>query len=53
MKGMDMKHPLKALETPSIYAQEQALFAEMQAAAQKRKRSQLRRRMLMWVLRRL
>ncbi len=48
-----MKHPYKSLEMNSIYAQEQMLFAKMQDADQIRKRKQRRRRMLMWVLRRL
>ncbi|MEL6620484.1 MAG: hypothetical protein AAFP16_16530 [Pseudomonadota bacterium] len=48
-----MEYADKAMELNSNYAQEQALFAEMQAAAQKCKRRQRRRRMLMWVLRRI
>ncbi|WP_299731063.1 hypothetical protein [uncultured Tateyamaria sp.] len=53
VKGNVMKHPYKSLEMNSIYAQEQMLFAKMQDADQIRKRKQRRRRMLMWVLRRL
>lgn len=48
-----MENPYETKEMISAYAQEQALFAEMQAAAQNRKRKQRRRRVLMWVLRRL
>ena len=48
-----MEYAEKAMELNSNYSREQALFAEMQAAAQKRKRTQRRRRVLMWVLRRL
>ncbi|MEX0365143.1 MAG: hypothetical protein AB3N22_03680 [Ruegeria sp.] len=48
-----MRHPYKSLEMNSLYAQEQAVFAKMQAEQQIRKRRQRRRRVLMWVLRRL
>ncbi|MFL4471431.1 hypothetical protein ACERZ8_16695 [Tateyamaria armeniaca] len=48
-----MRHPYKSLEMNSLYAREQSLFAEMKVADQIRKRKQRRRRMLMWVLRRL
>ncbi|MEL6466686.1 MAG: hypothetical protein AAFQ58_17110 [Pseudomonadota bacterium] len=48
-----MRHPYKSLEMNSIYAQEQAVFAKMQADDHIRKRRQRRRRALMWVLRRL
>ncbi|MEX0312076.1 MAG: hypothetical protein AB3N17_17720 [Tateyamaria sp.] len=52
-KGHVMRHPYKSLEMNSLYAQEQAVFAKMQAEQQIRKRRQRRRRVLMWVLRRL
>ena len=48
-----MQHPYKSLEMNSVYAQEQAVFAKMQAQEHIRKRKQRRRRALMWVLRRL
>ncbi|MEL6565877.1 MAG: hypothetical protein AAFU63_06460 [Pseudomonadota bacterium] len=48
-----MKHPYTSLETQSLYAQEQALFAKMKAEDQNRKRRKRRRQALMWVLRRL
>ena len=48
-----MKHPYKSLEMQSIYAQEQAVFAEMKEQMQSRKRRARRRRALMWVMRRL
>ncbi|WP_299145200.1 hypothetical protein [uncultured Tateyamaria sp.] len=48
-----MKHPYKSMETLSIYDQERAVFAEMKEQMQNRKRRARRRRMLMWVLRRL
>ncbi|WP_415920317.1 hypothetical protein [Tateyamaria sp. SN6-1] len=48
-----MKHPYTSLETQTLYAQEQAVFAEMQGQEQMRKRRKRRRRALMWILRRL
>ena len=48
-----MRHPYKSLEMNSIYAQEQAAFAKMKEADHLRKRKQRRRRMVMWILRRL
>ena len=48
-----MLHPYKSMEMNSLYAQEQTLFAKMIEDMQKRKRRARRRRMLMWVLRRL
>ncbi|MEL6807982.1 MAG: hypothetical protein AAFO97_09390 [Pseudomonadota bacterium] len=48
-----MQHPYKSLEMNSIYAQEQAVFAEMKEAEHLRKRKQRRRRVVMWILRRL
>lgn len=48
-----MKHPYKSLEMNSIYAQEQAAFAKMKEAEHLRKRKQRRRRVVMWILRRL
>ncbi|MBY5932884.1 hypothetical protein KUV51_07745 [Tateyamaria omphalii] len=52
-KGHLMQHPYKSLEMNSLYAQEQRVFAKLQAEEQIRKRKQRRRRALMWVLRRL
>lgn len=48
-----MQHPYKSLEMNSLYAKEQALFADMQKQERIRKRRQRRRRALMWILRRL
>ncbi|MEL6452591.1 MAG: hypothetical protein AAFQ19_15140 [Pseudomonadota bacterium] len=48
-----MQHPYKSLELNSIYAKEQALFAQMKDADENRKRRARRRRALMWILRRL
>ena len=48
-----MLHPYKSMETNSIYAHEQATFAKMKEEAQLRKRKQRRRRLIMWILRRL
>ena len=48
-----MKHPYKSLEMNSVYAQEQRIFAKLQAEDQIRKRKQRRRRAQMRVLRRL
>ncbi|WP_299206417.1 hypothetical protein [uncultured Tateyamaria sp.] len=48
-----MLHPYKSMEMNSLYAKEQDLFAKMQEQERIRKRSQRRRRVLMWVLRRL
>ncbi|WP_299614314.1 hypothetical protein [uncultured Tateyamaria sp.] len=42
-----------ALEMDTVYGQEQRLFAKMQEEAQMRKRRSQRRRVLMWVLRKL
>lgn len=52
-KEIEMKHPYVSLETNSLYAEEQRLFAKLQDDMQNRKRRQKRRRLLMWVLRRL
>ena len=48
-----MQNPYKPLEMNSIYAQEQAVFAKMQAESRIRKRKHRRRKALMWVLRKL
>ncbi|MEO9575896.1 MAG: hypothetical protein ABJ263_02495 [Tateyamaria sp.] len=48
-----MLHPYKPLELNSIYAQEQAAFAKMKEAEHLRKRKLRRRRVVMWILRRL
>ncbi|MEO1556657.1 MAG: hypothetical protein AAFS01_09505 [Pseudomonadota bacterium] len=48
-----MQHPYKSMEMNSIYAQEQAAFAEMKEAEHLRKRKQRWRRVVMWILRRL
>ena len=48
-----MKHPYNDLQTQSLYAKEQAIFAKMQEHDHIRKRRKRRRQALMWVLRRL
>ncbi|WP_299546139.1 hypothetical protein [uncultured Tateyamaria sp.] len=48
-----MQHPYKSLEMNGLYAQEQTLFAKLQEQERIRKRSQRRRRVLIWILRRL
>jgi len=48
-----MQHPYKSMEMLSLYEQEQSAFADMKEQMQNRKRRARRRRMLMWVLRRL
>ncbi len=48
-----MLHPYKSMEMNSIYAQEQATFAKMKEAEHLRKRKQRRRRVVIWILRRL
>ncbi len=48
-----MLHPYKSMEMNSIYEQEQAAFAKMKEAEHLRKRKQRRRRVVMWILRRL
>ena len=48
-----MLHPYKSLEMNSLYAQEQRQFAKLKEEMQNRKRRARRRRLLMWVLRRL
>lgn len=48
-----MRHPYKSLEMNSLYQQEQSEFAKMKEDMQNRKRRARRRRILMWVLRRL
>ncbi len=52
-KGYIMQKHNGALEMDTVYGQEQRLFAKMQEEAQMRKRRSQRRRVLMWVLRKL
>lgn len=48
-----MKNPYSEAMPLSIYDQEQRTFAKMKEEMQLRKRRQRRRRVVMWVLRRL